>query len=61
MNIWWQIGSAGLIIMMLIFLYPTAKHWLQNGPKAQAGDWQAAMIPLLLVAGFVMLLIALVR
>ncbi len=61
MNIWLQIASAVVVVMMLYFMYPAAKHWLQNGPKAKAGDWQAAIIPLLLVVGFVILLIALVR
>ncbi len=61
MNIWLQIGSAVVVILMLVFLYPAAKHWLQNGPKAEQGDWQAAAIPLLLVVGFVILLIMMVR
>jgi hypothetical protein len=61
MNIWLQIGSAVVVVLMLVFLYPTAKRWMTDGPKAQPGDWQAAMIPLLLVAGFVLLLIMLVR
>ncbi|HID45088.1 MAG TPA: hypothetical protein EYP34_04980 [Chromatiaceae bacterium] len=61
MNIWLQIGSAVVVVLMLVFLYPAAKHWLQNGPKAEKGDWQAAAIPLLLVVGFVILLIMMVR
>jgi hypothetical protein len=31
-----------------------------NSPKAEAGDWQAVVLPLLAVAGFVALLIYLV-
>lgn len=61
MNIWLQIGSAIVVVLMLVFLYPAARHWLQNGPKAKKGDWQAAAIPLLLVVGFVILLIMMVR
>jgi len=61
MNIWLQIGSAVTVVLMLVFLYPTAKHWLQNGPKAKSGDWQAALVPLLFVVGFVVLLIMLVK
>ena len=45
---------------MVFFLYPTAKHWMQNGPKAEQGDWGAAILPLALVVGFVILLIMLV-
>lgn len=61
MNIWLQIASAAMVLLMLYFLYPAAKHWLKNGPKAQSGDWGAAIVPLLLVAGFVALLIMMVR
>ena len=61
MNIWLQIASAAFVLLLLFFLYPAAKHWMQNGPKAKKGDWQAAAIPLLLVVGFVILLIAMVR
>ncbi|MES9872397.1 MAG: hypothetical protein ABW116_01375 [Candidatus Sedimenticola sp. 20ELBAFRAG] len=59
-NLWLQIGSVIVIGLMLFFLYPTAKHWMQNGPKAEQGDWAAAILPLALVVGFVILLIMLV-
>ncbi|MET0116445.1 MAG: hypothetical protein ABW090_03390 [Sedimenticola sp.] len=59
-NIWLQIGTAVVIGLMLFFLYPTAKHWMQNSPKAQEGDWAAVILPLTLVVGFVILLIMLV-
>ena len=60
MNIWLQIASAALVLLLLYFLYPAAKHWLKNGPRAESGDWSAAIVPLLLVAGFVALLVMLV-
>ena len=56
-----QIASAVLVVMMLVFLYPTAKRWMNEGPKAQPGDWQAVALPLALVVGFVLLLIMLVK
>lgn len=59
-NIWIQIALAVTMGMMLVFLYPKAKHWMQNGPKAQEGDWMSAVLPLLAVVGFVLLLIMLV-
>ncbi len=59
-NIWLKIGSIVLIGTMLFFLYPRAKHWLKNGPRAQQGDWMAALIPLLLMVGFVILLVKMV-
>ncbi len=60
MNLALQIASAVLVVMMLVVLWPAARHWMKNSPQAQPGDWQAALVPLLLVAGFVMLLIWLV-
>ena len=58
---WMKIIAAGVMGMMLIFLLPQAKHWLQNSPKAEKGDWQAAILPLLAVIGFIVLLVMMVR
>ena len=58
---WMKIGSAILLIAMLFYMWPRAKHMLANSPKAEAGDWKSAILPLLLVVGFVLLLVALVR
>lgn len=55
-----QIASAIFLILMLAFLFPRAKHMFSNSPKAESGDWSAALIPLLAVIGFVILLITLV-
>ena len=57
---WVKIFSAILIVGWIIFMWPRAKYWLQNSPKAQKGDWQAAILPLAAVVGFVVLLIMLV-
>ncbi|WP_428604881.1 hypothetical protein [Sedimenticola sp.] len=59
-NIWLQIALAVTMGMMLFFLFPKAKQWMEHGPRAQQGDWMAAVIPLLAVVGFVLLLIMLV-
>ena len=58
---WMQILGVIAGIMMLFILWPAYKHWSANSPKAEKGDWQAAALPLVLVAGFVVWLIALVR
>ena len=55
-----KIGSAVLLGIMIVLLIPTAKHFLRNSPVAQAGDWQSFIVPLLAVAGFVVLLMWLV-
>ncbi|MEJ2694113.1 MAG: hypothetical protein P8166_13995 [Candidatus Thiodiazotropha sp.] len=57
---WLKIFSAILIVGWIIFIWPRAKYWLKNSPKAQKGDWQAAILPLAAVVGFVILLIMLV-
>ena len=57
---WMQIGSALLIGMMLVFLFPRAKHMLKESPKGSSEDWRAFLIPIALVAGFVALLIMMV-
>lgn len=57
---WVKIFSAILIVGWIIFMWPRAKYWMQNSPKAQKGDWQAAILPLAAVVGFVVLLIMLV-
>ena len=54
---WLKIGSAVLLIAMIIFIWPSVKPMIQNSPKAESGDWQSAVLPLLAVAGFVALLI----
>ncbi len=57
---WLKIFSAILIVGWIIFIWPRAMYWLKNSPKAQAGDWQAVILPLAAVVGFVILLIMLV-
>jgi hypothetical protein len=56
-----KLALAAVLIMMLFFLWPAFKRWQEQGPKAQRGDWQAVALPLALVVGLVILLIALVR
>jgi len=60
MDLWMKILSAVLLVMMLVYLFPRAKQMITESPKGSSEDWVSAMIPLALVAGFVILLIALV-
>jgi archaellum biogenesis protein FlaJ (TadC family) len=57
---WVKIFSAILIVGWIIFMWPRAKYWIQNSPKAQKGDWSAAVLPLAAVVAFVILLVMLV-
>ncbi|MBT3014097.1 MAG: hypothetical protein KUF77_19335 [Candidatus Thiodiazotropha sp. (ex Lucina aurantia)] len=57
---WTKIIWVILLGAMILFLWPRAKHMLKNSPKAQAGDWQAVLLPIAFVIGFVILLIMMV-
>jgi len=57
---WMKIGSALLILAMIIFLFPRAKQMLKESPEAKPGDWHGAILPILAVVGFVLLLIVMV-
>ena len=61
MELFLQIAAAGVLIMMLFFLWPAYKHWQQNGPKAEKGDWAAVVLPLGGVVALVVVLVMLVR
>jgi len=47
--------------VMVILLWPRAMDLLRNGPRGSSDDWKAALLPLALVVGFVVLLILMVR
>ena len=57
---WMQIGSAILLGAMIVFLWPQAKQMLKETRKAEAGEWQSAILPILAVMGFVALLVMMV-
>jgi hypothetical protein len=60
MDLWMKIASALFLIMMIAVIWPRANQMMKERHKAQPGDWQAALIPILLVVGFVALLMYLV-
>lgn len=55
-----KVTYAILLGMMIIALWPRAKHMLTNSPKPTGDDWRSALIPLVGVVLFVMLLISMV-
>ena len=57
---WMKIASAILLGMMIVFLWPRAKQMLKETRKAEAGEWQSAILPILAVMGFVVLLVMMV-
>jgi hypothetical protein len=57
---WGKLISAGLLIMMLIYLVPRAKHMLAASPKGSSNDWLGFVLILGGVALFIVLLVAMV-
>ena len=58
---WMKIGQAALLIMFIVVLFPAVRWWSKNSPKAEEGDWSAAIVALVGVALFVALLVYMVR
>ena len=56
MDLWEAILAGVLVLAVLFFFGPGAK----KAPKASAGDWKAALVPILLVAAFVVLMILMI-
>ena len=58
---WVTIGSAALMIGMLVFIYPRMRHAMKHSPKGTTEDWKGFLIPLTAVIAFVIFLIVMVR
>ena len=57
---WMAIGSAVLILAMMVFIFPSLKNAVKNSPKGTKADWMSFIIPLAAVIGFIILLINMV-
>ena len=57
---WTQIGSALLLVAMLVFIFPRMRLAIKNSPRGSQQDWMGFLIPLIAVIGFVILLIMMV-
>ncbi len=60
MELWMKIGSAILLVTMLVIIFPQAKRMMKESPKGRASDWTSALIPIGLVAVFIIFLILIV-
>ncbi len=58
---WMSIGYALLAGAMIAVLLPTARHMLKNSPSAPAGAWLNVALIFLGVAGFITLLVLMLR
>ena len=57
---WMKIGSALLLVGMLIFVFPRMRHAVKNSPKGTSKDWMGFITPLAVVIIFIILLIQMV-
>ena len=53
MGLGWKIAIAVMLLFFAFRLWPTAKNWMENGPKGSSNDWITAA----LVLGGVMLFV----
>lgn len=60
MGIGWKIAIAAMMLFMVFRLWPTAKSWMENGPKGSSSDWTMAAVLLGGVMLFVWVLTKLV-
>ena len=60
MDLWMKIGSAVLLVAMLVVLIPRARQMLKESPKGSPAQWVSFLIPIGLVVLFVLLLMKLV-
>ena len=60
MDLWEAILAGVLVLAVLFFFGPGAKRAAEKAPKAGAGDWKASLLPILLVASFVVLMIMMI-
>ncbi len=54
---WMKILGVVAGVMMLAFMWPAYKHWSQNSPKAEKGDWASVIFALGAVTLLVLILI----
>ena len=57
---WMKIGSALLLVMFIAVMFPNARRMLKESPEGSSNDWLSAIIPIVLVGGFIALLVAMV-
>ena len=59
-ELWEALLAGALVLVVLFFFGPRVKRSMAQTPAADAGDWKAAIVPILLVAGFVALMILMI-
>ena len=60
MDLWLKIGSAVLLVAMLVILIPRARQMMKESPKGTTSQWISFIVPVGIVVLFVLLLMQLV-
>ena len=60
MDLWMKIGSAVLLVAMLVILIPRARQMVKESPTGTTSQWVSFLIPVGVVVLFVLLLMQLV-
>lgn len=55
-----KIGSAVLLVAILVMIIPRARIMLKESPKGSPAQWVSFLIPVAIVVAFVLLLMQLV-
>jgi len=60
-SMWMKVIWAVILLFFIVRMIPTAKDWLENGPRGSSKEWITTAALLGGVALFVFFLISLVR
>ena len=58
---WTKWITAGLLLMMIIYIFPRAKYMMKNSPKGSSKDWMGFAFVIGMVTLFIVFLIMIVR
>jgi hypothetical protein len=57
---WSKWITAGLLLMMVIYIFPRARHMLKASPKGSSHDWMGFVMIIVVIALFIVLLTTMV-
>ena len=57
---WSKWITAGLLLMMVIYIFPRARYMLKESPKGSSQDWMGFVMIIVVIALFIALLTTLV-
>ena len=60
MDLWMKIGSAVLLVAILVMIIPRARQMVTESPKGTPAQWVSFLIPIAVVVLFVLLLMQMV-